>query len=41
MQELSQIGLMPEMWGGDTPMIQVFNCHHMEAEFHSIPLLPV
>nr|CAB3470460.1 unnamed protein product [Digitaria exilis] len=23
MQELSQIGLMPEMWGGDTPMIQI------------------
>ena len=23
MQELSQIGFMPEMWGGDTPMIQV------------------
>ncbi|KAI4973163.1 hypothetical protein ZWY2020_028871 [Hordeum vulgare] len=23
MQELSQIGLMPEMWGGDTPMVQI------------------
>uniref|UniRef100_J3MA03 Translation initiation factor IF-2, chloroplastic n=1 Tax=Oryza brachyantha TaxID=4533 RepID=J3MA03_ORYBR len=23
MQELSQIGLMPEMWGGDIPMIQI------------------
>lgn len=23
MQELSTIGLMPEIWGGDTPMVQV------------------
>lgn len=23
MQELSSIGLMPEMWGGDVPMVQV------------------
>ncbi|KAL6848234.1 hypothetical protein ACP4OV_022362 [Aristida adscensionis] len=23
MQELSQIGLMPEVWGGETPMIQI------------------
>lgn len=24
MQELSSIGLMPEDWGGDIPMVQVF-----------------
>lgn len=24
MQELSSIGLMPEDWGGDTPMVQVY-----------------
>jgi hypothetical protein len=24
MQELSSIGLMPEDWGGDVPMVQVF-----------------
>lgn len=23
MQELSSVGLMPEAWGGDTPMVQV------------------
>jgi hypothetical protein len=24
MQELSSVGLMPEDWGGDIPMVQVF-----------------
>lgn len=24
MQDLSSIGLMPEDWGGDVPMVQVF-----------------
>jgi len=24
MQELSSIGLMPEDWGGDIPMVQVY-----------------
>jgi translation initiation factor IF-2 len=31
MQELSQIGLMPEMWGGDTPMIQVADCANFKT----------
>jgi hypothetical protein len=27
MQELSSIGLMPEDWGGDVPMVQVCISH--------------
>ncbi|PWZ21956.1 Translation initiation factor IF-2, chloroplastic [Zea mays] len=30
MQELSQIGIMPEMWGGDTPMIEVADCANLK-----------
>jgi translation initiation factor IF-2 len=33
MQELSQIGLMPEAWGGDIPMIQVVDSHNLDEKF--------
>lgn len=29
MQELSSIGLMPEDWGGETPMVQVVISFHV------------
>lgn len=30
MQDLSSIGLMPEEWGGDTPMIKVLKLLRLE-----------
>ena len=35
-QELSQIGLMPEMWGGDTPMIEVAYWHSVKRKFLTV-----
>lgn len=32
MQELSSIGLMPEDWGGDVPMVQVYISYWLEME---------
>lgn len=36
MQELSSIGLMPEDWGGDTPMVKVIIFLSYEKGFHWI-----
>ena len=39
MQELASVGLMPENWGGDVPVVQVFiqNGMHfyLEAMFYA------
>ena len=39
MQELSSIGLMPEDWGGDVPMVQV-GIHTLITYMLQAPYIP-
>lgn len=39
MQELSSVGLMPEDWGGDIPMVQVHLFSGWDLSFHLFMLV--